>query len=226
MYFLYQSVSSTLCPTTHSNGNGALIGVGGNGTAPSQTYSYLTSSITNGMGLKVSANYLECSTGTSLCSSNAICTDVNVPGSGLNHSYTCACKEGWSGDGLNCTDSATLKPTTGYPLDGALVDAIWDVNFTLPEAALAGSVVLTATSGGTVHVLTLASAFETVGPHRISLTSSNLSAAAGVYNSSGPNALVPGVYLMTLSYRDALGHPANTSDTVQFTYSKRGLVRP
>ena len=39
----------------------------------------------------------ECDLGLSSCSSNAICTDTDG-------SFTCACKPGYSGDGLTCTD--------------------------------------------------------------------------------------------------------------------------
>ena len=38
----------------------------------------------------------ECTTGTDNCDTNADCT--NTPGS-----FTCACNQGYSGDGLTCT---------------------------------------------------------------------------------------------------------------------------
>ena len=37
----------------------------------------------------------ECTTGTDNCDTNAVCT--NIPGS-----FTCACNQGYSGNGVNC----------------------------------------------------------------------------------------------------------------------------
>ncbi len=48
------------------------------------------------------ADYNECALGTSGCSAFAICTDNVIPGNGPT-SFTCTCKDGYSGNGFNCT---------------------------------------------------------------------------------------------------------------------------
>ena len=77
----------------------------------------------------------------------------------------------------------------------------------LPEAALPGSVTLTF-SGAMTRVLTLTSANETFGQHAFAFSALNPPTSADIARGSP---IPDGTYTVTLSYQDALGHPAASS---------------
>ena len=86
------------------------------------------------------------------------------------------------------TDTATATPTLLYPEDNKVIaqSGSFDLDFTLPEAALADSVklTLTYTSGtsdsGSPHIITFATAFESQGQHTMTVPA--LSGAASSSN--------------------------------------------
>ena len=47
----------------------------------------------------------ECTTGTHNCDTNARCTNIQYPGS-----FTCACNQGYSGNGINCVGELFIWP--------------------------------------------------------------------------------------------------------------------
>jgi hypothetical protein len=100
-------------------------------------------------------------------------------------------------------DTATLAPVLTTPADNALVGSFSEVEFTLPEAALAGSVQLTFDDGGTPRVLHLTD--ETPGTHSFQLNPADPTSLPGV--SSGPP-IPDGTYNVVLSYRDLAGNTA------------------
>ena len=76
------------------------------------------------------------------------------------------------------TDTATATPTFLYPEDNKVIATTdsFDVDFTLPEAALADSVTLTLThasgtaDSGSPHIITFATAFESAANHSLQST--------------------------------------------------------
>ncbi|MDB6174372.1 MAG: hypothetical protein JWL59_3683 [Chthoniobacteraceae bacterium] len=79
------------------------------------------------------------------------------------------------------------------------------VSFSLPEAALAGSLKLTFNDGIATRVLTLGSSEEVAGTHSFSFQSANPTSSPMI--ASGP-AIPNGLYTVELSYQDVFGHPA------------------
>ncbi len=104
-------------------------------------------------------------------------------------------------------DMTTLAPVLISPADGALVGRFSEVEFTLPEAAAAGSVQLTFNDGGTPLVLHLID--EGPGSHSFQFDPQDPSSSTGV--ASGP-AIPDGAYTVVLSYQDLAGN-AVASDT-------------
>ena len=98
------------------------------------------------------------------------------------------------------TPPATLAPLLVQPADNTLTRSPVAVEFTLPEAALPGSVTL---SFG-ANVVTLGASEETPGAHTINVDS----VAAGIPD---------GTYTVTLSYRDAASGPAASDFNVNVT---------
>lgn len=96
-------------------------------------------------------------------------------------------------------DTTTLAPTLTSPTTNSELGNPVHVSFTIPEAALPGSVKL---SFGTT-VLTLASSHESRGSHAFSFNPANPTASAAVASGT---AVPDGTYTVTLSYQDALGN--------------------
>ena len=96
---------------------------------------------------------------------------------------------------------ATPPPTLIAPTIGAITKAPVSVSFTLPEAALPGSVTLS--FGSTV--LTLAASQETAGPHSFTFDPANPAASPAIGSGA---AIADGVYTVTLRYQNTLGSPA------------------
>lgn len=98
-------------------------------------------------------------------------------------------------------DTATEAPTLAAPVSGAAISGPVAVSFTLPEAALTGSVKLS--FGATV--LTLAASQESAGAHSFTF---NPAAPTESPRIASGSAIANGTYTVTLSYQDALGNPA------------------
>lgn len=89
------------------------------------------------------------------------------------------------------------------------------IDFTLPEAALAGSVTLNFDDGATNRTLTLASTQETAGQHTFDFDPANPPATSGGAIASG-GALPDATYTVTLSYQDSAGNaPATATSSVR-----------
>jgi hypothetical protein len=102
-------------------------------------------------------------------------------------------------------DTVTTPPTLPAPTGGTNGTSL-DVRYALPEAPLAGSPTLTL-SGATTVTLTLAAA--TAGSGSLTLDPGDPSVSSGVAAISPAGATLPaGTYTATLSYQDALGNPA------------------
>jgi hypothetical protein len=119
--------------------------------------------------------------------------------------------------------TSTQLPTLLHPATGTTGNKYVSVDFTLPEAALGGSVKMTftqtgGTADGVVHVVVFKSNFETAGEHTTTMDGINMSANANVSSANG--ALVNGsIYSARLEYRDALGNPVAAVLNTNYTYS-------
>src|SRR3989339_1159444 len=120
--------------------------------------------------------------------------------------------------------AVTTPPVLTLPAASSYDNQTVAIDFTLPDAPLAGSVKMTFTrSGGTAdpnspHIITFNANFETMGQHTTTLDGNDLSADANVaLVSSDPNdQLVHGSrYTVTISYQNSVGDPAaSVSNTV------------
>jgi len=105
-------------------------------------------------------------------------------------------------------DTTTLAPLLTSPTAGTYATTL-PLTYTLPEAGLAGSVVATLTDGLTTSTLGLSDA--SAGTHTVNLNPANLGSSTGVASVSGATALADGTYSVAISYRDALGNPAQSA---------------
>jgi hypothetical protein len=112
-------------------------------------------------------------------------------------------------------DTITLPPTLTTPAANAFINNTVNVAFSLPEAALPGSVTLTFEGALQTQVLTLAGSQEAAGAHSFSFDVGAPAAAAEV--ESGLPLEYDGAYTVTLSYRDALGNAAATAVAANVT---------
>ncbi len=104
-------------------------------------------------------------------------------------------------------DQATMPPTLATPAASSRLKNPVSVSFSLPEAALPGSVQLIFDDGIAQTVLSLATSLESQGAHSLVFTSSDpIGTSSGLIVSGA--AIPDGVYSVTLSYRDLLSHPA------------------
>lgn len=103
-------------------------------------------------------------------------------------------------------ETVTLAPTLTKPVADALLPNPMAVQFTLPEAALAGSVTLTFSNGTNVRTLHIKD-----GVTSLSFEVGDPGASADVTSVDGGDDIPDGAYTVTLSYQDALGNPANTA---------------
>ena len=134
---------------------------------------------------------------------------------------------GWTAGGVNngssgiieqvaafSFDTTTLTPTLTTPAANSFINNTVNVSFSLPEAALPGSVTLTFV-GPLTRTLVLAASQESAGAHSFSFDVGAPAGAAEV--ESGLPLEYDGVYSVTLSYRDALGNPAATAVAANVT---------
>jgi hypothetical protein len=110
------------------------------------------------------------------------------------------------------SEAVTFPPKLAAPVSNTVNKNPVSVTFTLPEAALPGSLTLTF-SGNVNRTLTLASALESIGTHSFSFAPASPSASPEVAGIGGGAGIPDGTYSLTLSYQDAEGNPAAT-DTV------------
>ncbi len=97
----------------------------------------------------------------------------------------------------------TEQPVLLAPLASSRSSADLHVHYQLPEAALAGSLILKFEGSHTIEVV-LANTEGTVGEHEFTLDVKNLLSNAGVVTSAAPSTPIPdGSYKLTLAYRGA-----------------------
>ncbi len=123
-------------------------------------------------------------------------------------------------------DSQTQAPQLTAPLSGASVQGALDVGYTLPEAALAGSVqlILTPAGGGAPQTLTLAS--EAAGAAALTIDRAAPGSSPGVASAAPATAIADGTYDVTLRYRDAPGNPAATATATGVVLSTAAVTPP
>ena len=132
-------------------------------------------------------------------------------------------------------DRTTLVPTLAAPATSSQDDQTVAFDFTLPEAALGGSVKMTFTDtgSGTVvdandpHVITFGAALETAAQHTGTLVGNDLSTSTNVASvDSNPNdTLVDGaIYDVKIEYQDDLGNTVASVTNTSFTYEIPGTA--
>jgi hypothetical protein len=105
--------------------------------------------------------------------------------------------------------TSTGVPTLAAPISGAAFGSSVQVDYNLPEAALPGTAKLVFRSGATSRVLTLASSREASGNHSFAFDAANPTSGGNI---SAGSAIPDGTYDVALSYQDALGSVAATSN--------------
>ena len=120
-------------------------------------------------------------------------------------------------------DTTTQTPTLSAPATNGVSSSPFAVSFSLPEAALNGSVQLTFTGGSTI-TLTLASNQQTAGAHSFTVDAANVLSSSNIASSTA--GIIPnGTYTVALSYQDALGNSAASSNpATNFTLASAPTV--
>ncbi len=127
----------------------------------------------------------------------------------------------------------TQAPTLATPATTSTDNATLDIDFTLGEAALAGTVKMTFTrTGGSAdvnspHIITFTAAFETAAQHTVTLVGGDLSTSANVASVSSDtnDALVDGaVYDVKIEYQDTVPNAAASVTNSGFTYDTTAPV--
>lgn len=119
--------------------------------------------------------------------------------------------------------TATGAPSLSAPEPGQTFLAPFDVTYTLPEAALPGSVVLRFETGGH-EAASISLAGTLAGPHTVEVVPDAPGGAAGVLTAS-PTSIPSGIYQLTVAYEDLLGNPLAVSTPLTVTI-KRPLCTP
>ena len=126
-------------------------------------------------------------------------------------------------------EDITVLPSLTKPRQGSHSNQSIAVEFSLPEAAQAGSVQLSFTRTGGAedpkapHIIILDGSFETAGEQSLILNGRELGASPGVaaVNSDQNNGLVDGaVYTVGLSYQDVEGNAPGRDENTDFTYDE------
>lgn len=107
------------------------------------------------------------------------------------------------------TTTLTQVPSLTAPLTGAIHPGLVSVGFNLPENALPGSVKLSFRKGASCNVFTLAASQETSGARNFTFDPANPTAAPEI---AAAATLGDGTYTVALSYQDAIGSGAATSN--------------
>jgi len=105
-------------------------------------------------------------------------------------------------------DTETVAPTLVKPASGTFSGSPINVVLALPESAAPGSVQLVFVRGDQTIRLTLSATHESPGSHGFYFDPRNPLLSASIASGSP---LPDGVYTVTLSYQDALQHPARAS---------------
>jgi hypothetical protein len=122
---------------------------------------------------------------------------------------------------------APLTPVLTLPGEGSADNALLDIDFTLPEPALEGSVkmVFIQTGGSpdihSPHTVIFSSAFSATGRHTAVLNGADLSShpAVASVSSSPSDFLADGsIYAVRLEYLDSLSRPSNAAVHQNFRY--------
>ncbi len=107
-------------------------------------------------------------------------------------------------------DFLTQPPVLNLPATATVIAPPVNVSFSLPEAALPGSVQLTFDDGATPRVMTLAASRESAGAHAFAFDIANPTGSPEI--ASCP-AIPEGTYSVTLRYQDAPGNASANSAT-------------
>jgi hypothetical protein len=122
-------------------------------------------------------------------------------------------------------DNTTLAPTLTSPTASSVSSSPLAATYTLPEAALAGSIKLVFTSTTlTTRIVTLDGTGESAGAHSFTLNTSALSGSAGVAAVTGGADLPDGDWNVAVSYQDALSNTAASSTPQAFTLDTTTLT--
>ncbi len=124
-------------------------------------------------------------------------------------------------------DTQTEPPILNAPLANITLDSTFGLNFSLPEAALSGTVKLSiVNTGGTAdpsgtHSIIFSAGFEAGGVHTTTLSGNDLSNNTNVSTvSTEPNdhLVNNALYTITLEYQDTLGNPAASASAANIAY--------
>jgi methionine-rich copper-binding protein CopC len=121
----------------------------------------------------------------------------------------------------------SFAQTFTSPPTNSVTNATLDIDFTLPEIALTGTVKMTFTNTGgnsddnAPHVLIFGTDFETAGQHTATLDGTDLSNNVNVdsVNTDENDTLINGaVYSVKIEYQDTLGNPASSVTNTNIIY--------
>jgi uncharacterized repeat protein (TIGR03803 family) len=102
-------------------------------------------------------------------------------------------------------DTTTVPAALSAPATGSVYGNPITVSYSLPEAALGGSVSLTFQSGSNSYVETLSSTGTSAGSYTFTFNPANPTGSGSIVSGS---AIPDGVYTLTLTYQDSYGSPA------------------
>lgn len=126
-------------------------------------------------------------------------------------------------------DSVTQAPTVNAPASGFSTKSPVNISFSLPEAALAGTLTLTFDDGVSPRTLSLASSQAGFGNHSFSFNPASPTTTSGGAIASGP-AIPDGTYAVSISYQDSVGNVAavatNTNVRIDTTTLAPVLTSP
>lgn len=120
---------------------------------------------------------------------------------------------------LSPPDTVTMAPVLISPSSSSSEVNTVNISYTLPEAALPGSVLLQFFGGSTVSI-TLND--EAAGTHTFTLDGTNLSSSPKVTTAS-PNTIPSGSYAVALSYQDVFSNPRAFILNTNYSFSSTPL---
>ena len=126
--------------------------------------------------------------------------------------------------------TSTQMPVFLHPATNTTGNYYVSIDFTLPEAALGGSVKMTFTQTGgaadasSPHVVIFKSNFETAGEHTTTMNGTTIGSNANVLSVNNGVLVNNSIYSVRLEYQDALGNPAAAVIHTAFTYSTAILI--
>jgi hypothetical protein len=126
--------------------------------------------------------------------------------------------------------TSTQMPVFVLPATNTIGNYYISVDFTLPEAALSGSVKMTFTQTGgaadanSPHVVIFKSNFETAGEHTTTMNGTAIGSNANVLSVNNGVLVNTSIYSVRLEYQDALGNPLAAVIHPTFTYSTTAVI--